>query len=411
MPDLDVERLRRDFTVLDSKDGEKPLIYFDNACMTLKPKAVVEAMNEYYDRFPACGGRAVHSLSNEVTIRYEMAREQIQRFVGAKDHKEIIFTRNATEAINLVARSMPWDSGDEIITSDREHNSNLVPWLWLARHREVVYKVAPALENGWEFDLEAFKGLLSPRTRLVSVVQTSNLDGYTLPVKEIVECAHDREALVMLDCAQSAPHMPMDVEQLGADFVAVSVHKLCGPSGMGVLWGRYDLLADHLNPFIVGGDTVTQTTYDGYTMLRPPQKYEAGLQNYAGAIGAGAAAEYVNGIGREAIHDHEVRLNRRLTRAMSSIDGITILGPPDPEQRGGICSFNLKGLDSHVVAMTLDDACNIMIRSGMHCVHSWFNARQMKGCARASFYLYNTESEVDLFVQHLEELATSMVGD
>ena len=404
MSDLDMLSIRKDFPVLERQEGERPLVYLDNACMTLKPEGVVEAMNEYYHAFPACGGRAVHSLSNEVTIRYEVARERIQRYLRAPDHREIVFTRNATEAINLVARSLPWERGDEIISSDREHNSNLIPWLWLARSQGLRYKVVPARSNGWEFDLEAFKELLGLRTRLVSMVHTSNLDGYTLPVKEICECAHDRGALVLLDCAQSAPHTPIDVTELGADFAAISLHKMCGPTGVGVLWGRYDLLADRLQPFLLGGDTVTGTTYDDFTLLAPPQKFEAGLQNYAGAIGAGVAAEYVDGVGREAIHEHEVMLNRRLTRALEAFDPIEILGPPDPGMRGGICSFNLEGLDSHMVAMTLDDIGNIMIRSGMHCVHSWFNARRINGCARASFYMYNTPDEVDIMVEKLEEL-------
>ncbi len=407
MSELDVETIRKDFPVLDADggDNDEPLVYLDNACMTLKPEPVVEAMNEYYRGFPACGGRAVHSLSNEVTIRYEMAREQVQRFLGARDHREIVFTRNTTEAINLVARSMPWEKGDVVISSDREHNSNLIPWLWLARSQRLEYKVSPARPNGWEFDLEAFKEMLGPRTRLVSMVLTSNLDGYTLPIKEIIDCAHDHEALVLLDAAQAAPHSPLDVAELGADLAAISLHKMCGPSGVGVLWGRYDLLADHLHPFILGGDTVTGTTYEDFTLLDPPQKFEAGLQNYAGVIGAGVAAEYVDRIGREAIHEHEVKLNRRLSKALEAFDPIDILGPPNPAERGGICSFNLEGMDSHMVAMTLDDIGNIMIRSGMHCVHSWFNARNINGCARASFYMYNTEAEVDLLVEKLHELS------
>lgn len=405
MSELDVDTIRGDFPVLEARENEMPLVYLDNACMTLKPETVVEAMNEYYHGFPACGGRAVHSLSNEVTIRYEIAREQVQSYLGARDHREVVFTRNATEALNLVARSIPWEKGDLVIGSDREHNSNLIPWLWLARSQRLRYKVTPSRANGWEFDLEAFKELMEQRPRLVSMVLTSNLDGYTLPVREIIECAHDQGALVLLDGAQAAPHNPMDVTKLGVDLLAISLHKMCGPSGVGVLWGRYELLANHLNPFILGGDTVTRTTYEDFTLLDPPQKFEAGLQNYAGVIGAGVAAEYVDRMGREAIHDHEVQLNRRLSKALEAFDTIEILGPPDPEQRGGICSFNMEGMDSHMVAMTLDDIGNIMIRSGMHCVHSWFNAHNINGCARASFYMYNTAAEVDLLVEKLHEIS------
>lgn len=404
MPVLDPYTLRKDFPSLKGKKGEQVPTYLDNACMTLKPQQVLEAISNYYVRYPACAGRSLHRMANEVTLGHERARGLVAELIGTNNAQEVVFTRNTTEALNLVAHSMDLKKGDLVIASDREHNSNHVPWLKLAKDRRVEYKVIPALDNGWEFDMEAYEAALGPRTRLVSMAHTSNLDGYTLPVKEITERAHEVGALVMLDCAQSAPHRPVKVKDLGADLLAFSVHKMCGPTGTGVLWGRYEVLENQLKPFMVGGDTVTQTTHTEFQLLKPPQRFEAGLQNYAGVKGAGKAVEYVQQIGLEAIGQHELELNTRFTKGLQEIEGATILGPPSAQERGGICSFNIEGLGPHEIALGVDELANIMIRSGMQCVHAWFNARQIQGCARASFYLYNTIEEVDLLLETLQQL-------
>ncbi|MEM4729291.1 MAG: aminotransferase class V-fold PLP-dependent enzyme [Thermoplasmata archaeon] len=400
---MDLARIRSDFPVLQREVGGKPIIYLDNACMTLKPRQVVEAMADYYNRLSACGGRSVHKLATEVTVKFEEGRERMRRFLNANEHREIVFTRNATEAINLVSRSFDLKRGDIVVTTDREHNSNLVPWLRLRDEKGVRHVVVKSRDDG-TFDLEAFEKLMSRRVKLVAMVHTSNLDGYTIPAEEVIKIAHDHGAVVLLDGAQSAPHREVDVRKLNVDFYAFSVHKMLGPTGTGVLYGKYELL-DALRPFIVGGDTVERTTYEDYKMLKPPAKFEAGLQDYAGVIGAAAAAEYLMNIGRSNVHEHEVRLNTMLTRGLKEIPGARILGPADPALRGGITSFNIEGMEPHDIAMILDEVANIMIRSGQHCVHSWFAARGIKGSARASLYLYNTEEEVKTFLEVLGRVA------
>ncbi|MCJ2512702.1 MAG: aminotransferase class V-fold PLP-dependent enzyme, partial [Candidatus Thermoplasmatota archaeon] len=253
------------------------------------------------------------------------------------------------------------------------------------------------------FSMENLKEMMSKKVRLVSMVHTSNLDGHTIPAKEIAEVVHDYGGLFMMDGAQSAPHLPVDVQDLDVDFFACSIHKMCGPSGMGVFYGKYDLL-EELDTFIVGGDTVSDSTYEGCEILKPPHKFEGGLQNFSGIIGAGAAVDYLSNIGLVEIEEHSRALNRRGTKLLENVAGLEILGP-DVENRGAILPFNMEGLDPHDVAMILDEVANIMIRSGMHCVHSWFNAHGVKGCSRASFYIYNTEEEVDILGEQIAKIS------
>jgi cysteine desulfurase/selenocysteine lyase len=402
---MDLRKIRKDFPVLQRDVGGKPIVYMDNACMTLKPRQVTDAMADYYNRLSACGGRSVHKLATEVTIKFEEGRERMRRFLNANDHREIIFTRNTTESINLVARCLDFKPGDVVVTTDREHNSNLVPWLWLRGEKGIVHVPFRSNDDN-SFNLDAFHEFMSRKVKLVSMGHTGNLDGYTIPAEEIIKIAHDHGALVMLDGAQSAPHMPVDVKKLDVDLFAFSVHKMMGPTGMGVLYGKYRILED-MPPFLVGGDTVESTTYDSFKMLKPPAKFEAGLQDYAGVIGSAAAAEYLMNIGQENVHAHEAHLNDTIYRGIRDITGMSIIGPARPELRGGITSFNIEGMTPHDIAIILDEVANIMIRSGMHCVHSWFNAKRCKGSARASLYLYNTEEECKLFVDTLKEVAKS----
>jgi len=399
---MDLNKIRRDFPVLQREVSGKPIVYMDSACMALKPRQVTDAMADYYNRLSSCGGRSVHKLATEVTIKFEESRERMRRFLNANDHRELIFLRNTTEAINLVSQSLDLKKGDVVVTTDREHNSNLVPWLRIRDTRGIKHVAFKSNEDN-SFNLEAFEKFMSKKVKLVAMVHTGNLDGYTIPAAEIIKIAHDHGALVMLDGAQSVPHQHIDVKKLDVDLFAYSVHKMLGPTGTGVLYGKFELL-EQMPPYNVGGDTVEKTTYSEYKMLKPPAKFEAGLQDYAGVIGAAVAAEYLMNVGQENIHAHEVRLNELITKGFKEIPGLKFIGPSDPKLRGGILSFNIEGMEPHDIAMILDEVANIMIRSGMHCVHSWFNAHSMKGSARASFYLYNTEEEAKLLVDTLKDV-------
>ncbi|MCZ7392450.1 MAG: cysteine desulfurase [Candidatus Methanoperedens sp.] len=401
---MDIQKIRLDFPSLWKKWNGKYPIYFDNACMTLKPKQVMDAMNEYYNEYPVCGGRSLHKMAKKVDEKVIDAREKFQKFLGAEHPEEIIFTRNTTEGLNLVANSLDFEKGDIVLTTDREHNSNLIPWQIQARNRGIKHIVVYSNPDN-TFNLEQFEEIMSKNrdVRLVSMVHTSNLDGYTIPAKEIIRSAHEHDALVMLDGAQSAPHKPVDVRELDVDFFALSVHKMLGPSGMGVLYGKKHLL-EELAPFIVGGDTVSDTTYEGAKFLPPPEKFEAGLQNYAGIIGCGAAVDYLGKIGLSNIESHEKRLNEIITEGIKDMHGLKIIGPQASSLRGGIISFTvemLKGGDAHDIALVLDETENIEVRSGAFCVHSWFNYRKCEAAVRASLYLYNTEEEARKFIDML----------
>ncbi len=401
---MDIQKIRRDFPALGKKWNGKYPIYFDNACMTLKPKLVIDAMDEYYNEYPVCGGRSIHKMAKKVDEKVTQAREKIQKFLGASCPEEIIFVRNTTEGLNLVANSIDFKNGDIVLTTDREHNSNLVPWQVQAYKRGIKHIVVHSNPDN-TFDLDAFSGLFdtNKNVRLVSMVQTANLDGYTIPVKEIIKIAHDHGSLVMLDGAQSAPHKAVDVKALDVDFFAFSMHKMAGPTGMGVLYGKHNLL-EEIAPFIVGGDTVSDTTYEGAKFLPPPEKFEAGLQNYAGIIGSGAAVDYISDVGLSNIEEHERRLNTIITKGIKDMPGLKIIGPEDPNLRGGIISFTVelpKGGDAHDIALILDETGNIEVRSGAFCVHSWFNYRKCEAAVRASLYLYNTEDEAKKFVDTL----------
>ncbi len=396
---MDISKYREDFPVLNTEDAPT---YLDSACMTLRPQQVIDSIVEYYTKYPACGGRSVHRMSWQVTEGFEMARDSLRRFMGAEQTSEIVFTRNTTEGMNMVANGLGLNKGDKVLTSDKEHNSNVVPWHHMAKYKGIDYQVVPAKDN-YYFDLEALKESIDSRTRLMSIVHTSNLDGHTNPVKDIIEICHDKGIRVLMDAAQAAPHKELDVVDLDVDFASVSAHKFCGPSGMGALYGKYDELKN-LIPTYVGGSTVVSSSYDGYKLLPPPSCFEAGLQDYAGAIGAGTAAEYVMDVGRDNIQKHERKLNSILSSRLESIEGVTIVGPEDVSERGGITSFNLEGWDNTDVAMHLDEKYNVAIRSGMHCVHSWFNSRGIEGTARSSIYFYNNESDVRKFTDAVEDM-------
>jgi len=388
---FDPEHLRRDFPLL--RHGR--LVYFDNACMALRPQVVIDAVTAYYTDYPACGERSLHRLGRRVDEEVALAREAARRLLHARHVEEIVFTHNTTHAINLVAQSFPFSPGDVVVTSDQEHNSNLLPWQQLSRrgiaHRTVAFG-----------DPDALRGALTPQVKLVSTVMTSNLDGASIDARRTVEVAHDAGVPILLDAAQAAPHQPLDVRALDVDFLACSGHKMLGPSGTGLLYGKRDALV-RLRPTLVGGGTVDDSTYQQATYRDGPERFEAGLQNYAGIIGLRHAIEYLERIGREAIDAHERRLTRQLQQGLERYPDITIFGPP-AEKRGGITSFAFGAIDVHDVCLLLDRSAGIAVRSGRHCVHSWFNNHGVKGTVRASLYLYNTEQEVTAFLMALEKV-------
>jgi len=400
---MDVDSIREDFVVLQKEVNGKPIIYMDSACMSLKPLKVLEAINNYYMNFPSCAGRSNHTLSNQVEEERKKAREAIQKFIGADRSNEIIFTRNTTEGLNLVMSSLDFDEGDVILTTDREHNSNLIPCHMLAKSAGITHQVVKSGDD-FTFDMDRFQQALSDKVKLVSFVYTSNLDGHTLPVKEIIKAAHDNGSMVMLDAAQAVPHHDVNVKKLDVDFLAFSGHKMLGPTGTGALYVKEELQG-LLRPFMVGGETVEWSTYDDHKFLNPPERFEAGLQNYAGEIGFAAAARYISSVGKDNISWHEQKLTERLHEGLSSIKGVEIVGVQNPSLRGGITSFNVSGMGFHEVAMLLNENDNIMVRSGQHCVHSWFKAHEIEGSVRASLYLYNTEEEVDKMVSAIGEIA------
>ncbi len=397
---MDIEKSWKDFPALQQKINGKKIIYFDNACTALRPKQVIEKMGEYFEKYPGCVGRSAHKFGTMATEKFNESRALVAKFIGAGE-KEVVFTKNTTESLNLVANSLGLKKNDVVLASDREHNSNLVPWLLLSERIGIKHKVVPSKKDD-TFDLGAFEEGMSRNVKAVSVVHASNIDGYALPVKEIAKISHDYGSLVILDCAQSVPHKKIDVKKLDADFLAFSGHKMLGPS-CGVLYGKYHLL-ENLDAFMVGGDTVSNTTYKSFELLKPPEKFEAGLQDYAGIIGLSAAIEYLNKIGLDNIEAHEVELNKIIDKSVLDTGVAEIVGVKDAGLRGGVTSFNIKGIGNHDVAMMLDQS-NIMIRSGYHCCHSWFNARKIDGSARVSLYLYNTKEEAKAFAENMQKIS------
>ena len=399
---MNLDRIRSDFPALGPRPGRDPPVYLDSACMSLVPRPVLAAMEEYYRDFPGCAGRSLHRFAEEVGRRYEAARAAFARFLGRADPRGIVFLRNATEAINLVGQGLPWRRGDRVLISDQEHNSNLIVWQRLVRERGIRLDVMPLSDQG-RFDSDVLERFLARRPRLVSLFHTSNLDGRSLPVREITERAHDRGALVLFDGCQAAPHTAIDLDRLGAEFYAVSAHKMLGPTATGVLASTPEALAA-LRPLVVGGETVERSTVSDHLLRPPPYRFEAGLQNYAGVIGAHAALDYLGSVGLDEIERQQLRLNRTVTAAFEAEPRVRLLGPPDPAARSSIYAFTLDGIDPHDAALFLDEGYGVMVRSGMHCAHSYYEQRGLSGNVRASFYLYNRPADAAALVTGLREL-------
>lgn len=393
--------LRKDFAYYDR--AEAP-VYLDHACMTLKPRAVVDAVRRYYEETPYCAGRAVYEGSLQVEEALQRGRAALAALLGARP-EGTVYAKNATEAINLVSHAFPWRAGDVVLTTDREHNSNLVPWQRLAS-RGVRHEVVASRPDG-TLDLDAWQARLARRdVALVAAVHVSNLDGYEAPARELVALAHDHGARVLLDGAQAAGHAPVDLARLGADFYAVSVHKMLGPTGVGALLARPDALA-LLSPFLTGGDTVARTTYESAELLEGPERFEAGLQNYAGLVAVEPAIAYLRAVGLDAIHAHERALMMRAAKALEGAPGLAPVGAP-LAARSGIVPFALDEVDPHALAILLEDKHRMLVRSGDHCLHSWFNARGVPGAVRASFGPTSTPQEADAFAAAVHALMAQL---
>ncbi|HTT34865.1 MAG TPA: cysteine desulfurase [Thermoplasmata archaeon] len=399
---MELRRARAQFPALRARPGHPVPAYLDSACMSLVPTPVLDAMEGYYRDYPGCGGRSLHHFAEEVSHRFEAARDGFARFFHATDRRGIIFVRNATEAINLVANGFPWSPGDKVLVTDQEHNSNLIVWQRLAKERGIALKVLALPEDG-SFDGEAFDAAVADNVRLVSMFHTSNLDGRSLPVREIVERAHARGAKVLIDGCQAAPHGPVDLGALGVDYYALSAHKMMGPTGTGVLAATLPALGV-LRPLIVGGETVEWSTLEGHELRPPPHRFEGGLQNYAGVIGAGAALDFLAGFDWEELRAHDRALNTRVTRAFEGEPRLHVLGPDDPADRPSLVAFHVDGVDPNDAALFLDTGHGVLVRSGRHCVHSWYERRGLAGNVRASFYLYNTRRDADRLIAGVKDL-------
>ncbi len=407
MMPIDVEAIRRDFPILSRTVHGRPLVYLDNAATTQKPKAVIDALVHYYESYNANIHRGLHALSEEATARYEEVRASTARFIGAPASEGIVFTRNTTESINLVAHA--WGrryvkAGDEIVLTVMEHHSNLIPWQMLARATGAQLRFVDIDEEGrlvWG-DVER---LIGDRTRLVAVTQMSNVLATINPVREITELAHRHGALVLVDGAQSVPHMPVDVSASGGldcDFLAFSGHKMLGPTGVGVLYGRPELLKE-MDPFLGGGEMINRVTLEDATWNELPWKYEAGTPNIADVIAFGAALEYLEGLGMEAVRAHERELVAYALEKLSAIQGLVMYGPRDPDSRGGVVSFNYGDLHPHDLGQVLDYKHSVAVRAGHHCAQPLMKRLGCVATARASFYVYNTKQEIDVLAEGVRE--------
>jgi cysteine desulfurase/selenocysteine lyase len=399
---LDVEALRRDFPILSRKVHGRPLVYLDNAATTQKPTAVIEAAADLYGRYYGNIHRGVHELSVEATDAYERAREKVRAFVNAAESREIVFVRGTTEAINLVAQTLGRKRvgpGDEVVITALEHHSNIVPWQLLCDEKDAKLKVLPIDRTG-EVRVEQLEELLTPRTKIVSVAHVSNALGTLLPIRKIVEIAHSRGVPVLVDGAQSVPRLAVDVRELGCDFYAFSAHKMYGPTGIGVLYGRAELL-DEMPPYQGGGDMISSVSFEKTTWNVLPYKFEAGTPDNAGAIGLGAAVDYLTKVGIAGVTAHEEELLDHATRSLSALPGLTIVGTA--AQKIGVLSFTLDGIHPHDVGTVLDQE-GIAIRTGHHCAQPVMEFFGIPATARASLALYNTRAEIDALAEGIRKV-------
>lgn len=398
---FDVEKVRADFPILTREvHPGVQLVYLDSAASSQKPRQVVEAMNDYYRQSHSNVHRGIHQLSEEATFGFEGARVKIARFINAPDSDQVIYVRNATEGINLIAYS--WgrqniSAGDEILLTEMEHHSNLVPWQVLAKEKGATIRYLPFNDEG-VLDLDLLPQLLTERTKVFSFTAMSNVFGTITPTKTLVQAAHSVGAIAVVDGAQSVPHLPTDVQDLDCDFLVFSAHKMCGPTGIGVLYGRRSLL-ESMPPFLGGGDMIRRVTLEGSSWNDLPWKFEAGTPSIAEAIGLGAAIDYLDDLGMDEVHKHEQFIVNYALEALSEISGVRLLGP-GASQRGGVAAFTLAKIHPHDIAQILDED-GVAIRAGHHCAMPLHQKLQISASARASFYVHTTTDEVDKLVEGL----------
>jgi cysteine desulfurase/selenocysteine lyase len=398
---LDVEKIRGEFPIL-SREFEPgvPVTYLDSAATSQKPISVIQAMSDYYSLQNANIHRGIHKLAEEATAAHENARDRISKFINARSTREIIFTRNTTEAINLVAHS--WgrknlNPGDLVLLTEMEHHSNLVPWQILAAERDLRLEFVPVTDDG-RLDLDEYKNFLAEEPKLVSFMHMSNMLGTINPATEMTSLAHQAGAVVLIDGAQSVPHLPVDIQEIDADFYAFSAHKMCGPTGIGVLHGREKIL-EEMPPFLGGGDMIKRVKLRSFSPNALPFKFEAGTPAIAEAIGFGAAIEYLESLGIENIHQYEQEIVAYAMERLEEVPGVRVYGPPH-EERGGVASFTLEGIHPHDIAQILD-SLGIAVRAGHHCAMPLHDRFQLPATTRASFYMYTTEQEINLLVEGL----------
>jgi cysteine desulfurase/selenocysteine lyase len=400
---VELEEIRDDFPVLRQKVHGKPLIYLDNAATSQKPRIVIEALNDYYERYNANVHRGIHALAERATREYERAREKIAKFINAPASDCVIFTRGTTESINLVAYSWARTNlkkGDEILLTWMEHHSNTVPWYQVCEHTGAVIKRIE-LTNQGTLDLGQLDSVLSARTKLVAITQQSNVLGTINPIRQIADAAHKKGALILVDGAQSVPHMSVDVQALDADFFVFSGHKMCGPTASGILYGKRELL-EAMPPFMGGGEMIKEVWFDRAVYNDLPYKFEAGTPNIAESIGLGVAVDYLQKIGMDKIRQHEKQITQYALDRLKELPEVTIYGPRDVEKRGGLVAFTLGDIHPHDIA-TFADQEGVAIRAGHHCAMPLHKKLGLAATARASFYLYNTIDEVDAFIEMLQK--------
>lgn len=399
---MNAAEIRMDFPILDQQINGHPLIYLDSAATSQKPRPVIEAVKRYYEHDNANVHRGVHTLGSRATEAYESAREKVARFIHAATAEQVVFTRGTTESINMIAYGYARPrlrAGDEIVLTPAEHHSNLIPWQQVARHTGAVLRYVPLQPDG-TIRLEDVRATITSATRLVAIAHVSNVLGTIHPIKEIAAIAHAVGAVLVIDGAQSVPHLPIDVKQLDCDFLAFSGHKMCGPTGIGVLYGKRHLL-DEMEPTYFGGEMIDVVELHQATWKDTPWKFEGGTPIIAGAVGLGAAVDYLSGIGMDAIRDHDARITAYALERLSALPDVTIYGPATAANRGGLVTFNLGNIHSHDISTVLDSQ-GVAIRAGHHCAQPLMRWFGVAATARASFYLYNTEADIDALANALQ---------
>lgn len=398
---FDVEKIRQDFPILKRKIDGKPLVFLDSASTSQKPVQMINAIKEYYEMYNANPHRSLYKLCEEATELYEESRKKVAKFINAKHPEEIIFVRNTNEAMNLLAHSYAIPRlgiKDEIVVSIMEHHANIVPWQFVSEKKGTKLRFAD-MKDDWTLDLNKLN--LTKASKIVSLTHVSNVLGAINPVKEVSKIARDNGSVFIVDGAQSAPHMPIDVQDIGCDFFAFSGHKMLGPMSIGVLYGKKDLLED-MEPFLRGSDMIKEVTKDNASWNDLPWKFEAGTPNVDGAVGLSAAIDYLNKLGMKNIREHEKQITGYALKRLSEINGLEIYGPTNPSKRGGVISFNLADIHSHDLASIMNDF-GIAIRSGHHCCMPLMKRMNIPAAARASFYIYTTKSEIDVLANALEK--------